>query len=501
MRSIRRTFTIKQRLLLLPALTLVGLAALQSANWYVAGAISRNVIFPNIETLMVSGHKDALQSLVDSEVKTLERRLSNVHGRDEQIAAIIAETDPIRFFADGSGYFFSYDVAGVRVNVPTNKSGNGKNLIGLRDQNGLPFIQRLVEQARLGGGFVTYYFEKPGHGIQPKLAYARLIPGTDFLVGTGVYLDNVEAERAGLTRTLAGQERSYSVAIAGLFLVILGITVALTLVLSGAIAGTIKRIVARLHDTAEHVAAASSQVSSHSQSLSESATQQAASIEETAAALEEMSGITKRNTTSAVQADQLAGLAQSAAERGSVDMTAMAEAIGAITASSKEVGKILKSIDEIAFQTNILALNAAVEAARAGEAGAGFAIVAGEVRSLALRSAEAAHETAGKIEGAIGATARGVKLSGAVSTTFSDILLRVRQFAEVAAEVSRASAEQAENLGRIGNSVRVMNQSTQSAASGAEESAVAADRLSDEAHSMERDLSELVRLVGGSGRG
>ena len=157
------------------------------------------------------------------------------------------------------------------------------------------------------------------------------------------------------------------------------------------------------------LSAAAGQVSSASQSLAEGASEQAASLEETSSSLEEMSSMTKRNAENAQKANELAKQARAAADTGVGDMQAMNAAMDAIKASSDDIAKIIKTIDEIAFQTNILALNAAVEAARAGEAGMGFAVVADEVRNLAQRSAQAAKETAAKIEGAVSKTAQGVR--------------------------------------------------------------------------------------------
>jgi methyl-accepting chemotaxis protein len=493
----RRRLTVRQRLLLLPAFTLLGLAVLQVANSYVMREISAQVVFPNLENLMLSGHRSTLKSLVDSEAVSLAGRLRKLETREQKIAAIIEETDPIRFFDDHSGYFFAYDSTGVRINVPTNKKDNGKNLIALLDPNGYPLIKGIVDAGKAGGGFITYHFDKPGKGVQPKLSYATMIPGTDFVLGTGVYIDNIEAERASLAERLAGQQRRYLGYVLVLFLLIAAVTVTLALLLANALSTTIRNIVSSLLGGSEQIASAAAELTSQSMSLAKGASDQAATIEEATASLQELTSATQRNTERARQVDALVKQAQTAGDHGSGDMEAMSSAIGAIKDSSQEIGKIVKTIDGIAFQTNILALNAAVEAARAGEAGMGFAVVADEVRTLALRSAEAARETTEKIEDAIAKTASGVGLSDKVAGSFQDIAARVRQMVEVVVEVSSASVKQTESIGQINGAVGAMSHATQATAAHAEQSAAAAEQLSAQASSMKHDVAELLLLVDG----
>jgi methyl-accepting chemotaxis protein len=237
-------------------------------------------------------------------------------------------------------------------------------------------------------------------------------------------------------------------------------------------------------------------VSSASQSLAEGSSSQAASIEETSASLEEMSGMTNRNAENSHKANELTSQARSAADKGATDMAAMALAMQDIKVSSDDIAKIIKTIDEIAFQTNILALNAAVEAARAGEAGMGFAVVADEVRNLAQRSAQAAKETAVKIETAIGKTSQGVVISGKVAANLAEIVSKARQVDELVAEVATASREQTQGINQINSAVGQMDKVTQANAASAEESAAASEELNSQAHVMKQAVAELLRLVG-----
>jgi methyl-accepting chemotaxis protein len=243
--------------------------------------------------------------------------------------------------------------------------------------------------------------------------------------------------------------------------------------------------------------AAADEISGSSHALAEGASKQAASLEQTSASLEEMSSMIKRNTENAQKVDEVAKQAREAADRGTSDMQAMSVAMETLKVSSGDIAKIIKTIDEIAFQTNILALNAAVEAARAGEAGMGFAVVANEVRALAQRSAQAAKETAAKIQGAITNTAQGVEISGKVAAALADIVSRARRVDELAAEVATASREQSEGITQLNAAVSEMDTVTQSNAASAEQSAAAAEELKSQAGSMNQSVAELLTLVSG----
>ena len=261
---------------------------------------------------------------------------------------------------------------------------------------------------------------------------------------------------------------------------------------------TLALIATTLDTEASETAAASAQVAASSQSLAESASEQAASLEETSAAIEELSSMVKRNTDAAQRAKELAGQTRAAADTGATDMREMQTAMGEIKGSSDSVSKILRDIDEIAFQTNILALNAAVEAARAGEAGMGFAVVADEVRNLAQRSAKAAKETAAKIEDAISKSQRGVEISARVAKNFDDIAGKTREVDQYVAEIAGASSEQGQGIGQINTAVTQMDKVTQANAASAEETASASEELSAQAESLQATVNQLQQLVAGN---
>jgi methyl-accepting chemotaxis protein len=266
---------------------------------------------------------------------------------------------------------------------------------------------------------------------------------------------------------------------------------------SGRIRRELAHLVGQLSEGSNRVHDSGSSVASASQSLAEGSSEQAASLEETSASLEEMASMTQRNAENAQKANDLARGARNAADKGATDMQAMATAMDAIKASSDDIAKIIKTIDEIAFQTNILALNAAVEAARAGEAGMGFAVVADEVRSLAQRSAQAAKDTAAMIESAIAKTTQGVEINAKVGTALTDIVTKARQVDELVAEIAQASKEQSQGIVQINSAVTQMDKVTQHNAANAEESAAAAQELRAQSQVLRKAVTELQQLVGG----
>lgn len=273
------------------------------------------------------------------------------------------------------------------------------------------------------------------------------------------------------------------------------------LFITRSISRLVRRIAEGIDDASTQVAAAANQVAASSQSLAEGASEQAASLEETSASLEEMASMAKRNRANAEQAKAVAAETRGAADAGAGQIAQMRRAMDEIAASSQEIGKIVKTIDEIAFQTNILALNAAVEAARAGEAGAGFAVVADEVRALAQRSATSARETATKIEIAVQKSQQGVTISTHVAQALAQIVEKARQVDTYVAEIAQSSHEQDVGVQQLNSAVAQMDKVTQSNASGAEESAAAAEELSGQAATLREGVADLLQLAGADARG
>ncbi len=253
----------------------------------------------------------------------------------------------------------------------------------------------------------------------------------------------------------------------------------------------------QVQQASSQVAKASREVADGSMRLADAASTQASTLEESSAALEEINSMTLRNAESAVEAQKAAADTLAAADQGAETMRGMNVAMDDLQHVSKDIATILKTIDEIAFQTNILALNAAVEAARAGEAGAGFAVVASEVRALAQRSAQAARETGSKAAGVSTVANRCVGLSREVTAQLDRILGRVRDVESSVGDIARSSREQGDGISLLNQSVRTMDQSTQANAASAEESASGAEELLAQATEMNVVADSLRRFVEG----
>ena len=263
--------------------------------------------------------------------------------------------------------------------------------------------------------------------------------------------------------------------------------------------GVLKNTAVDLRDGAQQVAAASSQVAGSAQSLSRGASEQAASLEETSAAMEQMASMTRRNAENSESAALLMGDADGMVERSNKALDEMVGSMKSISDASTRVAKIIKTIDEIAFQTNILALNAAVEAARAGEAGMGFAVVADEVRNLAQRSAQAAKDTADLIEESVAKSLEGNARMTVVAGTIGSITSVVAKARGLVDEVSLASRQQAQGIDQVTQAVAQMEKVTQGTAATAEESAAASEELSAQAETALGIVASLEEMVGVTG--
>jgi methyl-accepting chemotaxis protein len=249
------------------------------------------------------------------------------------------------------------------------------------------------------------------------------------------------------------------------------------------------RVVSSIYAAADQVASGSSLVADSSYALSQGATEQASSIQQLTASLVEIASQTNLNAKNAEKASELAQKAKSHAATGNEHMNGMLSAMDEINESSANIGKIIKVIDDIAFQTNILALNAAVEAARAGQHGKGFAVVAEEVRNLAAKSANAAKETTALIEGSKKKVDAGTKIANDTAEALGEIAAQVAAAADLVKSIAEASGEQAHAIEQVNGGIQQVSQVVSTNAATSEESAAASEELSGQANQLKETVS------------
>ncbi len=266
---------------------------------------------------------------------------------------------------------------------------------------------------------------------------------------------------------------------------------------------SLNEVLSDMNNASAQVASGSRQVSDSAQALSQGSTEQASSIEQLTASMEEISTQTRLNATNATQANELALAAKEGAVKGNDQMKGMLKAMDDINEGSSNIFKIIKVIDEIAFQTNILALNAAVEAARAGQHGKGFAVVAEEVRNLAARSANAAKETTGLIEGSMKKVEGGTKIANDTAVALSQIVEGVTKVTNLVGEIANASNEQALGINQVNQGILQVSSVVQTNSATSEESAAASEELSSQAELLREQVSrfKLKKSTGSSYRG
>jgi methyl-accepting chemotaxis protein len=431
-----------------------------------------------------------------------------------------------------TGYIFVINATGEskgKYVISNQGKRDGENIIGAKDSNGRLFIQEIIDKAlALKPGEVgseSYPWQNQGETTsRQKIAYFTYFAPWDWVIGVTAYED----EYMQVVYDIRSQIQN------SLWIQVLIAVIAATVgsisffLISSRISKEIADICRNLTSCSKESVAASHQVSSASQVLAEGSSEQAASLEETSASMEEMTGMTKRNAEHAQTGKGLAETTRKSAEQANHDIEVMSGALQAvgqssdqlrvamdkISSSSNEITQVMKTIDEIAFQTNILSLNAAVEAARAGEAGAGFAVVADEVRALAQRSADAAKQTARMIKESTDSSHQGmvvtqkvsedldnmVKTAQNVRTRLEEILAKARQVDEVIAEISMACQEQSQGIGQVSTALSQMDKVTQANAASAEETAAASEQLNAQAMELNHIVALLEELIDGQTR-
>jgi methyl-accepting chemotaxis protein/methyl-accepting chemotaxis protein-1 (serine sensor receptor) len=343
--------------------------------------------------------------------------------------------------------------------------------------------------------------------------YLTLAGGKQFQEAHSVLQDQmlpIVAQVEAASKTLADRERE-ALAVANrdaqatisrnrwIALVLIGlnlVVVALVLLLVRQVTGTFREAVAEMRDESSQVAVAAAEVAASSQALAQGASEQAASLEQTSASSQEIDAMARRNSENSNAAVNLMDQSQEMFRDVNQSLEQMIQAMNEIKSQSDKISRIIRVIDEIAFQTNILALNAAVEAARAGDAGMGFAVVADEVRNLAQRSAQAAKDTAELIEESISKSDAGRTRVSQVANAIRGITGYSDKVKALVDEVNLGSQEQTRGIAQIGSAIGQMDQVTQRNAAGAEQNAATAAELNSRSKALRQVVNRLESLVG-----
>jgi methyl-accepting chemotaxis protein len=357
-------------------------------------------------------------------------------------------------------------------------------------------VQQLLTDARNTYGAVL---ANPQNMPADAPAKIRGIAGRNNQIKTALAKSKTEFSE-DLDRKLKALERR-SVQQRWLAMIVFGITIVVAAIIvhvtiKRSITGPVLRVIQGVQQAADGAAEASDQMSESGGVVARDAQEQAACIQETSAALAQMSSTTHENATRAGQADRLMQEASKTVQQAAQAMEGLTNSMNLISKSSSQVAAVLKSIDEIAFHTNILALNAAVEAARAGEAGAGFSVVADEVRSLAHRAAEAARSSGDIIERTIADVNKGVELATVAHGAFSLVTTKIAGGSQVMSQIAQSSDEQARGITNIGQAISRIELLTQNNAANAHKTAEAASAMSSQVAATRKHIDELVAVVG-----
>ncbi|WP_279338492.1 methyl-accepting chemotaxis protein [Hydrogenophaga taeniospiralis] len=479
---------------------------------------------------MGEGRRDQLVAAVESAHAIAQGfRAQATAGQLSEAAAQEAAKEAIRlarYGQDGKEYFYIWSTEGVGVMHPIKPEWAGQNMVGkVKDGEGTDVIGALVNGMKGGShgrAFVQTNFPRPGSTVPvPKLQFIMQVDGWNWMVGSGLYTDDLDAQVMAATlshlavglavllvigaigwatlrsvmRQIGGEPAQ---AVAVVRSVAAGdLAVELPKVVPGSLLAAVGEMVAALRQTvtqvrhaSDSIGTASQEIASGNQDLSTRTEQTASNLQQTAASMEELTSTVRQSADAARQANQLASSAAEIAARGGQVVNQVVATMDEINHSSKKINDIIGVIDGIAFQTNILALNAAVEAARAGEQGRGFAVVAGEVRNLAQRSAEAAKEIKGLIGASVDRVDAGSRLVADAGQTMSEIVASVQRVTDIIGEITAASGEQSEGIGQVNTAVNQLDQMTQQNAALVEQSAAAAESLKDQASR----LSQVVQV-------
>jgi len=400
-----------------------------------------------------------------------------------------------------SGYVYMLQGSGPgRGQYIVSKDGlrDGENIWETKDSEGNYPIKSIINKGLALTGdnvdFEHYPWINQGESVaRMKIATIKYFAPWDWVIGVGAYEDDVAETKERIGQQYKTVE--FIAIIAGL--VVFLFAAISSYLFSKKITDPIYEIMSGLADVSNQVFAAASELSGASQSLASGASQQASGLQETSSSLEEMASMVKSTTNNTENSSNLVQESIISVTQAGKGMAEMVLAMKDIASASEETSKIIKTIDEIAFQTNLLALNAAVEAARAGSAGAGFAVVAEEVRNLARRSSDAAKNTSNLIEGIVHKIKQGSDLVGKTKESFDKVSDGFSKIGDLSKEIATASKEQSAGIDQINRAISEMDKIVQQTAATSEETSSASQELGHQAKNMKKMVGDLSVVIEG----
>ena len=481
----------------------------------------RDLGLHELSSVMLADEKAKIQVASHTAALVVGHAIEGISDKEEQISIIRKLIDDIRFEEDESGYFFVYDGT-VNVALPPKKSLQGKDLKDTKDKNGFYLVRELNDIAKKGGGFAEWIWPKPGAGDTSKLGYAETIPGTTMWIGTGIYLDNIEAYKAKVTEDMNSQ---VSKNLTTMFIatgVVFGGIITLCLIIVFGLVGALKLMIDNFRDIAEgegdltkrieikskdeiaelagwfnifieklqkiivsiakdtetlggeavtlatvanDLSNNSEDTSTRSETVSTAAEEMSSNLNNVAAAMEESA--TNTNIVASAAEEMMATIteiaensseANSISEKAVVQAQATSEQMAKLGSSAHAISKVTETITEISEQTNLLALNATIEAARAGEAGKGFAVVANEIKELAKQTAEATLDIKTKIEDVQVTTDNTVNDIEEITKVINNVSEIVATITTAVGEQSKATEEIAMNINQAADGLGEVNE-------------------------------------------
>jgi methyl-accepting chemotaxis protein len=406
----------------------------------------------------------------------------------------------MRYGNDSKGYFWVNDINPTMIMHPIKSSLDGKDMSSVKDPSGKKLFVEIVNIVQSNGsGYVDYIWNKPGfEKPQPKISYVKLFKEWGWIVGTGVYVDDIESqikEMQQLTRDEINKTLVLFILINSVVSIVLLLII--TAFTNKSIIAPITSSIEDIVNSATSVASSSEEFSASSSSLSDSSISQSASVEQISATIVEFKSSIEANSDSLDEVYHVAQSTNTIAEKGFEEIHKLMNSMEGVNRSSAQIANIIQTIDEIAFQTNLLALNAAVEAARAGEHGLGFAVVAEEVRSLANRSAEAAGETSVIIEQSIQEVKEINHISHNTNDSFEEILKSAKTLNSIIDNITSVAKEQTISINQISDTMCTIDINTQHVSSASEELSSGADELSALAQNMHSNTQDIDKLING----